>query len=222
MKKLFAIIALVLLLCLSACGKSEPEPLPPVPTVNPTEFTDLNARLAAAESEHESYVYLINARANGEKQLLLEGETELVITAELPEDMRLKAWTVNGQVLNTTEPTITLSLGENTVVKAELRPVKKVTAVNCTMQFLNYYENSGGESFTELVFEEDYLNSFTGLTEKGGQLSVCVQAPIPAGKSLEYWLVNGERLDVHGTVNIFNAFVTDSTTFEPVFTDKNG
>lgn len=221
MKTVLLILALVMALALTACGKQEaPAELPRVPSVDKAEFEDLAARLAAAEAETASYVYLINASVNGETVLPVAGETKLTVDAAVPEDMKLSQWTVNGVSLNTLEESIEVTVSENTVIKAEFRPIKKVTCINCTAQFLNYYENNGGESFTEFVFEDDYMNTFTGMQEKGGSLLLCVQAPIPGGKILDHWLVNGQALNIPGTVNIFNAYVTEATTFEPVYINK--
>lgn len=216
-KALLLTLTLVMALSLAACGA---EPLPEVPSIDYTELADLNARLAAAEAQHDSYAFLVNSDMNGETLIPLDGETVVEAAAHVPEGMKLLRWTVNGEALDTLDEHITLTLSENTVVEAEFRPVKKVICINCTMQFLDSYENNGGESFTEFVFEDDYLNTFTGLTEEGGSMLLCVQAPIPAGKTLDHWLVNGQAFAVHGTVNIFNAFVTEATTFEPVFVDK--
>ncbi len=216
-KALFFALLLIMALSLTACGD---EPLPEVPTIDTAELAELNSRLAEAESRNDSYLFLVNAHSDGETLIPLDGETVVEIDADIPEGMKLLCWTVNGEEINTLEEHITLTLGENTVVKAELRPVKKVTCINCTMQFLDGYENNGGEIFTEFVFEEDYLNTYTGLTEEGGSMLLCVQTPIPSGKALDHWLVNGQAYSVHGTVNIFNAYVTEATTFEPVFVDK--
>lgn len=216
-KALLLTLTLVMALSLAACGA---EPLPGVPSIDYTELADLNARLAAAEAQHDSYAFLVNADMNGETLIPFDGETVVEAAAHVPEGMKLLRWTVNGEALETLDEHITLTLSENTVVEAEFRPIKKVICINCTMQFLDSYENNGGESFTEFVFEDDYLNTFTGLTEEGGSMLLCVQAPIPAGKTLDHWLVNGQAFAVHGTVNIFNAFVTEATTFEPVFVDK--
>lgn len=217
-KKLWlSVLVLISALSLAACGA---EPLPEVPELDYEELAALNARLAEAEAKHDSYAFLVNAEMNGETLILLDGETVLELDAVIPEGMKLLRWTANGEELNTLEEHITLSLGENTVIEAELRPIKKVTCINCTMQFLDSYENNGGESFTEFVFEDDYLNTYTDLTEEGGSMLLCVQTPIPEGKRLDHWLVNGQAYAVHGTVNIFNAYVTEATTFEPVFVDK--
>ena len=219
MKKLlvFVLLAAVLVL-LPACGQEVV--IPEVPTLDPGEFSALEARIAAAEADVDQFAYLINASAGGETVLPLAGETTLSIDAAVPEGMKLAQWTVNGQSLNTLSPHIELTLSRNSVVKAEFRPIKKVTCINCTAQFLNFYEDNGGESFTELVFEDEYRNSYTGQTEPGGSLLLCVQSPIPAGKRLDHWLVNGVAMNVKGTVNIFNAYITEATTFEPVFVDK--
>lgn len=217
-KTVLLILAVVMMLPLSACGK--PEPLPAVPEVDPVEFTALEERIAAAEADREQYVFLMNASVNGETVVPVKGETELTVKAELPEDMKLEQWTVNGVSLNTLDESITVTVSENTVIKAEYRPLKKVTCIDCSAQFLNVYEGNGGESFTELVFEEDYLNTFTGKTEKGGSLQLHVEAPLIMGKILDHWLVNGQVLSIPDTVHGFNAYITEATTFEPVYIDN--
>lgn len=214
------ILAAGMMLSLTACGEPKPAELPAVHGVNPAEFAALEERIAAAEADRESYVYLINASVNGETVLPIDGETRLTVDAAVPEDMKLAQWTVNGESLNTLEESIEVTVSENTVIKAEFRPIKKVTCINCSAQFLNCYENNGGESFAEFVFEDDYMNTFTGLTEEGGSLLLCVQASIPAGKILDHWLINGQAMNIPGTVNIFNAYVTEAATFEPVYIDK--
>lgn len=217
-----ALIALcaVMLLSLAACG--EPEPLPAVPEIDPAEFTALEERLAAAGTEHESYAYLVNASVNGETVVPVNGETLLHVEAELPEDSRIEQWTVNGVSLNTLAESVDVTVRENAVIRAELRPLKKVTCINCSAQFLNAWEDNGGESFTEFVFEDEYVNTFTGMTENGGSLLLHVEAPQIAGKILDHWLVNGQALSVRDTIHSFNAYITEATTFEPVYIDKAG
>lgn len=217
-KTVLLILAAVMAFSLTACG--EPEPLPEVPELDPAEFTALEERLAAAEADRESYAFLINASANGETTVPVKGETEITVDAALPEGMKLTQWTVNGVSLNTLDESVTVTVSENTVIKAEYRPLKKVTCIDCSAQFLNYYENNGGESFTEMVFEEDYLNTFTGQTEEGGSLLLHVEAPLINGKILDHWLVNGQVLSIPDTVHEFNAYVVEATTFQPVYIDN--
>lgn len=219
-KTVLLILTAVMMLSLTACGEPKPEVVPVMPKVDPAEFTALEKRIAAAEADRENYVYLINASVNGETVLPIDGETELTVDADLPEGMKMAQWTVNGVSMNTLEESVSVTVSENTVIKAEFRPIRKVTCINCTAQFLDYYENNGGASFTEFVFEDDYVNSYTGLPVEGGSLLLCVQAPIPAGKTLDHWLINGEAFNIPGTVNIFNAYVTEATTFEPVYVDN--
>lgn len=216
----YLIIALVLCMGVSLCACGESEPIPVAPVLDPNELAEAQAAIDAAKADVSQYAFLINASADGETIVALDGETSLSICADVPEGMKLAGWTVNGTAVNTMDEQLELTLSENTVVKAEFRPVKRVVCHNCTMQFLNYYEDGGGESFSEFNFEDDYVNSFTGLPQPGGSLLLCVQAPIPAGKNLDHWLINGVAMDVPGTVNIFNAYVTGAAEFEPVFVDR--
>lgn len=220
-KRIGAAAAALLMFLLSACGEVTETAMPEIPTVDPAEFERLEERIAAAKTHEDIYVYLINAQSDGETQVPIEGETELSVQAVVPEGMKLRQWTVNGVSLNTLEESIRLTVSENTVIQAELRPVKKVTGIGCTMQFLDENEEGQGESFTEFTFEEDYRNPVTGETCRGGSMLLCVQTEIPAGKVLDHWRINGQEIStMYGTPYIFNSYVTQTTTFEPVFIDK--
>lgn len=70
------------------------------------------------------------------------------------------------------------------------RPVKTITAINAEMRFLNAKNKAGGDPFTEFVFEEGYVNAATGGTVPGGTISVYVEADIPRGYEVDYWLIN--------------------------------
>ena len=224
-KTVLFVMAVSVLLSLNGCAVFTPDaptelPDPStVPTVDPHRIAELEARLALAEDEHSSYAFLAGAAVNGKTVVPLDGETTLSVDAAVPEGMKLAQWTVNGVSLNTLSEHIELTVKENSVIKAEYRPIKKVTCINCSMQFLDYYEDGGGESFTEFVFEDDYINTYTGAPCEGGSVLLCVTVLIPPGKKIDHWLVNGQSLGVKYTPNVFNAYVTESTTFEPVFAD---
>ena len=225
-KAVLLILTVSVLLSLGGCGfftPKAPMELPDpstVPSVDPQEFAALEERLAAAEAGQSNFAFLIGASVGGETVIPIDGEASLSIDAAVPEDMKLAQWTVNGVSLNTLAEHVDITVKENSVIKAEYRPIKKVTCVNCSMQFLDYYEDGGGESFTEFVFEDDYINTYTGLPCDGGSMLLCITAPIPVGKKIDHWLVNGQAMSMLYTPNTFNAFVTEATTFEPVYADK--
>lgn len=217
-RMLCAATVFLLTVILSACSPAaEPQP---EPTVDPAEFAELEARIAAAEAKKDSYVYLINAKSDGETLLPIEGKTEISVEADIPEGMKLQSWTVNGVALNTTDESINVTADGNTVIKAEFRPIRKAVCINCRMQFLNYYEYGDGDTFTEFNFEDDYVNTVTGEECAGGSMLLCVQTDVQLGKVLDHWLINGQKMSGYGAPYSFNAYVTEATTFEPVFIEK--
>lgn len=89
------------------------------------------------------------------------------------------------------------------------------------MRFLNAKNKAGGDPFTEFVFEEDYVNAATGGTVPGGTISVYVEADIPRGYEVDYWLINHVPYYYNRTITSFRAFdLSESAVYEVVLKKK--
>ncbi|MDD3243758.1 MAG: hypothetical protein PHD32_08560 [Eubacteriales bacterium] len=131
-------------------------------------------------------VLALHSTIDGETSCKTDGQTELAATADIPENMAVAYWEVNGEpYYENMENTFTFTPVGNTVVDARLRPAHKVTTINAQMQFLDAKDKPKGDPFAEFVFEEDYQNPATGEMLPGGSITVSVKAVVPnssAGK----------------------------------------
>lgn len=105
----------------------------------------------------------------------------------------------------------------NTLVEAVLWDEKKLTTVNATIQFLDVKGKASGDTPTEFVFEQDYINPVTKEICPGGK----IKAKVPSGKVVDYWLINGVPYFYNTGVSSFIVEDLDQTTvYEVVLKDK--
>lgn len=112
----------------------------------------------------------------------------------------------NPQTQKTAEQIQAARTGETLIVKS----------INAYMHLLNG-KSTGGSSFREFDFTNDYLNEATGSREMGGQVSVKVQSKVPEGYEMYGWRFNDMRLTFNGEVKFFHVFGLDrSMEYEPL------
>ena len=79
-----------------------------------------------------------------------------------------------------------------------------------------------GEPFTEFVFEEDYENPVTKETMPGGWITVYVEAVVPKGYAVDYWLINDVPYYYNRTVTSFTVHdLNEATVYEVVLRKEN-
>ncbi len=186
---------------------STPEPTLPAPT----------------EDESGDLVLALHSTIDGETSLFTDGATELVATAVIPEGMAVDYWELNGEpYYEDMEDTFLFTAQGNTAVDAKLRPERKVTAINAEMQFLDEKNKPKGDAFTEFVFEEDYENPVTKEAMPGGWITVYVEAVVPKGYAVDYWLINDVPYYYNRTVTSFTVHdLNEATVYEVVLRKEN-
>ena len=195
-------------------GEQQPAPAEtPQPEVVPQPVETIDAE----------YVLAINSVIDGETVIPLQGAETFTAEAIIPEGMAVERWEVNGMPYHEDmEPTFTFTAEGNTVVEARLRPEFKVTAINAEMQFLDAKGKPKGDAFTEFVFEEDYENPVTKETLPGGWITVNVQAVVPKGYAVDYWLINDVPYYYNRTVSNFTVYdLNEATVYEVVLKKEN-
>ncbi len=250
MKKLFAVLlAVLLLLGLTACQSSSSDAeleamkvqlqlmqqqLDQAKEASYTPGQQLAPNAAATDApvnnesettgdESGDLVQALHSTIDGQTSLIIDGAAELVATAVIPEGMAVDYWELNGdQYYEDMEDTFLFTAEGNTVVDARLRLERKITTINAEMQFLDKKGKPRGEEFTEFVFEEDYENPVTKETLPGGWITVNVEAVVPRGYEVDYWLINDVPYYYNRTVTSFKVFdLNEATIYEVVLKKEN-
>jgi len=171
-------------------------------------------------AEKEDMVLALHATIDGQSAVPVSGE-QLTATAVIPEGMAVDHWALGGEhQLDQVEETFVFTAQQATAVEAVLRPEKKVTSINAQMQFLDEKQKPKGEEFTEFVFEEDYQNPVTKEDIVGGMVTVYVEAEIPSGYDVDYWLINEVPYYFNRTIKSFTVYDLDQTTVYEVVLKK--
>ena len=165
------------------------------------------------------------------------GEISARISAPKDRKNQIDHWVLNGvpyyfssKVWFITVHDLTDSLSFEVVYKknadwseraAVLTDEQIISAVDAQIQFVNEKRQPLGEKFTRFDFTRDYTSYATKENVRGGEFSGRIEAIIPAGMELDYWLING----VPFYFNIAPRCITvlglnESTTFQPVFRVK--
>ena len=189
-------------------------------------------------------IICLNCSVNGNTALNFDSPATYTAIAALGAGQSVSAWRLNGETVEgETNPWLVFRADGNTVVEAVISegsaPVPaqntsapvlnapaanqsvKVTAVGCTLQYLDGSSTGRGETYTELDFTKEYKNPLTGQRGKAGVGEFKVTADNPHASSIAYWVINGVRYDFVNTVKFIT--VTDLTydmTIECVY--KNG
>ncbi|MBE5784285.1 MAG: hypothetical protein E7330_00640 [Clostridiales bacterium] len=173
-------------------------------------------------------VLLFNAAVNGETCVPVSGEAMTAEAVIAEEGIRVDHWAVNGvHFPEETMDTFTFTADSAAAVEAVLRPEKKVTTINAEMHFLNEKGKPAGEPFTEFVFESKpydapYKHPLTGADVENGTVTVHVEAVVPRGYRIAYWLINDVPYYFDDTVEEFTVVDLDETTvYEVVLEEKS-
>lgn len=209
MKKMIALLLALMVLLLAGCGSNGQE-----------EIDKLNAELEKVSAIRT--VHAIHATVDGKSDVEFSGEGSFTATAVVPEGQLVDHWEVNGEIQpDSAADTFAFTAKEDTVVSAQFRAEKKLTAINAEIRFLDAEGNPAGEALTEFVFEEDYVNPVTGETCEGGKISAEISAVIPNGMVVDYWLINGVPYYYNTGVSGFVVKDLDeATTYEVVLKEK--
>ena len=166
----------------------EPEAMPtPTPTPEPTPTPPLIPELRMIE--------LVNAQVNDSGIFSLAEEGNFLARAVLPEGQCVDHWEVNGQPVDAGERRCSLKFESEGVQKIEavLREERRVTCVNCYLQFLDADGKPSGWMYEELSFEYDYTLPTTGESHPGGSITAYITPLDPDAEELDYWIIDGER-----------------------------
>ena len=165
------------------------------------------------------------------------GEISARVSAPKEKKSQIDHWVLNGvpyyfssKVWFITVHDLTDSLSFEVVYKKDadwseratvLTDEQIISAVDAQIQFVNEKRQPLGEKFTRFDFTRDYTSYATKENVSGGEFSGRVEAIIPAGMELDYWLING----VPFYFNIAPRCITvlglnESKTFQPVFRVK--
>ena len=114
----------------------------------------------------------------------------------------------NPQTAKTSQEILAARTGETLIVKT----------INSRMHFLKSNGKSiGGKSFREFDFTNDYTNTATNKTVKGGKITVRVTGEAPENYRIYGWRFNNMRLTFSGEVTFFIVHMLDcSMEYEPL------
>ena len=142
-------------------------------------------------------IALINARVDGKEILDLTEEGRYLARAVLPEGYTVDHWEVNGEPVDAGGRLYSLEFDSEGVWKVEavLREERRVTCVNAYLRFLDESGAASGALYSAVSFEYDYTVPTTGELHPGGTLTVYVSPLIPSGQEVDYWLINGEKVE---------------------------
>ena len=169
----------------------------------------------------EDYVHAVNATIDGETSAAITENASFEAKAEIPEGMVVDYWTLNGVAQeNSAGESFSFTAEATTVVEPVFRAEKKVTAINAELRFVDADRKPAGDAFTEFVFEDEYLNTATNENVSDGTINLEVKAVVPAGKMVDYWLINGVKYYYGTGVSSFVVEQLDeATTYEVVLKD---
>ena len=117
--------------------------------------------------------------------------------------------------------TFTYTAEKDTIIGPVFRAEKKVTTINCKLQFLNKDGKAEGQTYDQFVFEKPYKNPVTGEEVADGTVTLQVAAVIPSGYVVDYWKINGVPYRYGSTVNqMVVENLDEATEYEVVLKEK--
>ena len=142
-------------------------------------------------------ILLVNARVDGKEILELTEEGRYLARALLPEGYTVDHWEINEEPVDAGNRLYSLEFDSEGVWKVEavLREELRVTCVNAYLRFLDESGAASGALYSAVSFEYDYTVPTTGELHPGGTLTVYVSPLIPNGQEVDYWLINGEKVE---------------------------
>jgi hypothetical protein len=202
MKKMIpCILLLALLLMLVACGADSTSDSGSAPGAS-SEAVDTGTHL----------VYLVNAKVDGADKLEITQEGSFLARAVLPDrDTAVDYWTIDGVKVDAGDRRYTLEFQSEgvSVVSAVLRERLNVNCEGCFIQFLDDNGTPSGPLYQKVYFEDDYVIPPTGVEHPGGTIDCYIGAKLPAGKTVDYWVINGTAVRFDGVVTGFCLYGLD-------------
>ena len=215
------LVALVLAFSLCACGQSTQQEPAPAPEQQEPAPAPVSAEIP--EGPQTRKIQLIRAAANGYSSIELSEDDTFLARAVLPDqESVVDHWELNGELTDSGGRLYSLAFDSTGVdlVEAYIRPMKNVTCRNCYLQFLDDKGAPAGTKYKRVFFEEYYTVPTTNEPHEGGSISACVTAFVPAGKSVDYWIINGAAYHTEQEIRSFIFIgLTDSLDIDVVFKD---
>lgn len=190
----------------------------------------------APANENVCHIYAYNCTIDGQSVIELHEGGTYTAEAIVPEGMAVYGWMFNGEPVMDEyatnalmEPlpyceklyTFDAALGDATIAVI-LRDEKRVMSINANMRFLDKKGKAKGTKFDDFIFEYDYENTATHEMQPGGLISVYVEADIPKGYTVDYWLINDIEYHFDRTVKGFTVYnIEESTVYEAVLKEES-
>ncbi len=178
---------------------------------------------AAAQADADRSAPIVIACAgcmvNGSDSYQLKESGESVtLRAEVPNDLILDHWEINGERVDQSELTFTFAPESSCFIEAFSCRRRILTAVHATFRLLDEKGRAGGRAFTDFDFQEEYLNPASETYHAGGTVSALITASIPANHEIAYWLIDGVVYRFNRTVTAITVTDLDrAAVYEPVF-----
>ena len=175
-----------------------PEPTPtPTPTPEPTPKPTPTPEPVVETRTPGRTLELENARVENRGRLELTEEGSFLARAVLPQGQCVDHWELNGEPVDALGRRYSLAFDSAGVEKVEavLRAERRVTCLNCYLQFLDEEGDPAGWMYEDVCFEYDYTVPTTGESHPGGSITAVVSPLKPSDEELDYWLINGERVE---------------------------
>ena len=169
-------------------------PMEPLPAATPVPEEEVETAYRSDMRE----IRLINARVDGMSSLRIAEEGRFLARAVLPEGMAVDHWLLNGEPTDAGDRRFSLEFDSEGVdtVEAVLREELTVRCGEYAyLQFLDENGDVGWMKYETVSFEYDYVVPTTGKTHAGRTITAKVLPIVPRNMELDYWLIDGERLD---------------------------
>ena len=210
-KLLSCILLLSLVLTLCACGAKSP---------------GVATGTMGFSGNGTHVIMLTNANVDGATRLEVSQEGTFLAKAVLPDrETAVDYWTIDGQRVDAGNRSYSLEFDSEgvSVVNAVLRERKNVTCTGAYLQFLDENGNPAGPMYQKVYFEDNYVIPHSGEEHPGGIINCYIGAKVPAGKSVDYWIINGTAVQFDGNVTGFTLYGLDRPLHvEVVFKDGDG
>lgn len=219
MKRIIALLLVLMVILLAGCA-AEDESIAGKRPGTDLQKESQNATEATVPPV-VNQLHAVNATIDGKSMVEFTEAGSFTATAILAEGQVVDHWVLNDQIQADTGAEFTFTADADTVVVAVVREEKKVTTINAELRFLDANGNPAGDAVTEFLFDEDYVNPVTNETCEGGKISAEIKAVVPAGKIVDYWVING--VPYHYDVGVLSFVVEDldeATTYEVVLKDR--
>ena len=149
---------------------------------------------------------------------LKEAGESVTVRAEVPNDLILDRWEINGERIDQSGLSFTFAPESSCFVEAVSCRRRILTAVHATFRLLDEQGKAGGRAFTDFDFQEEYFNPASETYHPGGTVSAVITASVPANHEIAYWLIDGVVYRFNRTVTSITVTDLDrAAVYEPVF-----